>query len=120
MSLKFFSYEEFDSPDANGSGVNMDNQFLEMLDYARQIANIPFKINSGFRTPEHNATLRHSKPSSSHLKGKAVDIAVRSSSDRFTILSSLIQAGFTRFGVGKTFIHVDNDADKVQHVIWTY
>jgi hypothetical protein len=32
----------------------MDKHFLRLLDNARQIAGIPFKINSGFRTPKHN------------------------------------------------------------------
>ena len=49
MNLKHFTYEEFDSPDLPGSGfANMDRNFLEMLDYAREIAGIPFKINSAY------------------------------------------------------------------------
>lgn len=120
VNLKYFSLEEFDSPDKPGSGVYMDSDFLQKLDTARQIAGIPFKINSGYRTPEHNSSLRHSKPDSSHLKGRAVDISILSSSDRFIILDALYQVGFNRFGIGKSFIHVDDDPDKVQRVIWTY
>jgi hypothetical protein len=52
--MKYFSYAEFDSPDFPDSGNNMDKHFLRLLDNARQIAGIPFKINSGFRTPKHN------------------------------------------------------------------
>ena len=54
MNLKHFSINEFDSPDLPNSGLNMDNDFLQMLDMAREIANIPFKINSGYRTEEYN------------------------------------------------------------------
>ena len=52
MSLKYFKYEEFDSPDVSGSGKYMDADFLKMLDNARDIAGIPFKINSGWRKTE--------------------------------------------------------------------
>ena len=124
MSLKYFKYDEFDSPDVPGSGEYMDAEFLAMLDNAREIAGIPFKINSGWRTIEHNQTVR-GKPGSSHIVGKAVDIAVRNSRERAIILSALKDAGFNRFGVGKTFIHVDNDGTdfdgvKDPNVLWLY
>jgi len=47
MELKYFKHEEFASPDVPHSGEYMDADFLEMLDHARHIAGIPFKINSG-------------------------------------------------------------------------
>ena len=124
MSLKYFKYDEFDSPDVPGSGEYMDAEFLAMLDNAREIAGIPFKINSGWRTIEHNQTVG-GKPGSSHIVGKAVDIAVRNSRERAIILSALGDAGFNRFGVGKTFIHVDNDGTdfdgvKDPNVLWLY
>ena len=55
VTLKYFSYEEFDSPDLPNSGfANMDRDFLSKLDRAREIAQIPFEINSGYRTDTHN------------------------------------------------------------------
>ena len=120
MNLKHFTYEEFDSPDLPGSGfANMDRNFLEMLDYARQIARAPFKINSGYRTKEHNEKVG-GKPQSSHLVGKAADIGISSSQERWNVLTALQDAGFTRLGVGNTFIHVDSDSSKTSKVIWTY
>ena len=120
MNLKHFTYEEFDSPDLPGSGfANMDRNFLEMLDYARQIARVPFKINSGYRTKEHNQKVG-GKPKSSHLIGKAADIAISNSQERWAVLTALQDAGFSRLGVAKTFIHVDSDEAKSSNVIWTY
>ena len=118
--MKHFEQHEFDSPDLEGSGALMDCDFLEKLERAREIADIPFKINSGYRTIEHNSTLKDSKPNSSHLKGLAVDISCTDSRSRFFIVTSLLEAGFTRIGVGKTFIHVDDDQEKSADVMWLY
>ena len=113
-----FKLEEFDSPDVLNSGSMMNKKFLKMLDKAREIAGIPFKINSGYRTEEHNKAINGS-PSSSHLKGYAADIACTYSANRLIIVKALITAGFNRIGIAKTFIHVDNDPDKPE-VLWTY
>lgn len=119
MNLKHFVYEEFASPDVPHSGQYMDSDFLTMLDNARQIAGIPFKINSGYRTIEHNEKVG-GKPNSSHIVGKAVDISIQDSRERWIILKALINAGFSRLGMGNTFIHVDSDDYKDGNVVWTY
>ena len=49
--MKWFTYEEFDSPDVPGSGHQMREEFLDKLDQAREIAGVPFRINSGMRSP---------------------------------------------------------------------
>ena len=98
---------------------NMNQEFLHNLDRARELAGIPFVITSSYRTPEKNKEVGGSE-NSSHLKGLAVDIRVRSSSERHTILGSLICVGFNRIGIGQNFIHVDQDPDKASNVIWTY
>lgn len=98
---------------------NMDKTFLQKLDEARELAGIPFIINSAYRSPEHNAKIG-GKPNSSHIKGLAVDISVTDSRTRFIVLNALINAGFNRIGIADTFIHVDLDLDKSSKVIWTY
>jgi len=57
---KFFKSTEFDSPDVPGSGKNMQHSTLLMLCEARKIADVPFKINSGFRSKAHNKKSRYS------------------------------------------------------------
>tara|TARA_R110000796_G_scaffold231287_1_gene349147 strand:+ start:968 stop:1387 length:420 start_codon:yes stop_codon:yes gene_type:complete len=120
-ALKHFSSAEFDSPDDTGSGDNMCPVFLQKLDAARGRAKIPFKINSGYRTPAHNTKVKGSK-GSSHMKipCEAADIHIKDSVSRFMIIVSLMAQGFTRFGIGKHFIHVDGDIKKTQNCIWYY
>lgn len=115
----FFKLREFDSPDLNGSGSLMDETLIDMLIEARSKANIPFIINSGYRTKEYNKRIGGVK-NSSHLKGLAVDIKCVDSRSRSLILNALISAGFNRIGIAKTFIHCDIDQDKPTNVIWMY
>lgn len=103
-----------------GCGFNNVNQQLkDDLNIAREIAQIPFIITSASRCEVHNKNSGGLR-SSSHLTGHAVDIKADSSADRFKILQALITAGFTRIGIAKTFIHVDDDKSKPAQVAWLY
>lgn len=127
--IRYFERSEFDSPDQYGSGDLMCYDFIRLLDEARDIAesinlvegtNVVFKINSGYRTREHNSKLRNSSPNSSHLKGLAADIKTRNGIDRRIILNSLITVGLNcRIGISRSFIHVDMDIEK-SHSYWLY
>ena len=123
--MKYFDYEEFDSPDEIGSGLpttdggKMNVNFLHKLDEARAISGVPYKITSGYRTQKHNAKVG-GRVGSSHLKGVAVDIKCNNSSDRARILKGLFLVGLgRRIGIATQFIHVDADYDKPS-AIWLY
>jgi len=96
----------------------MDVDFLAKLDEARECAEIPFIINSAYRSPEHKESIKN--PTSSHIKGLAVDIKAKDSRTRGIILEALRSVGFTRIGIAKTFIHIDLDYNKSQNVTWLY
>jgi len=118
--MEYFKFKEFDCPCEKGSGKRMmDKDFLIQLDTARAIAGIPFKITSGYRTKEHNEKVG-GVPKSSHLKGLAADISITNSTNRFIVISALLEVGITRIGVGKNFLHCDCDKEKSQSVMWTY
>lgn len=117
--MKYFTYDEFDSPDQPGSGHEMQPIFLDKLDLARELSGVPYVINSGYRTFEHNREVG-GVLNSSHLTGWAADIRADSSNRRFLILKGLIEAGFNRIGVGETFIHADCDPSKSGNVTWLY
>lgn len=123
--MKYFKTSEFDSPDKPGSGSLMSETLLEMLDEVRDKLGSPIKINSGYRTHEHNAKVggkpkTETSKGSSHMYGLAADLSCTNSTDRYNLIFLLQETGFQRIGVGSTFIHVDIDFDKAQSVMWTY
>ena len=125
QDIRYFSPSEFDSPDLPGSGeTEMQLAFVARLDMARHLAGIPFHVNSGFRSQSHHDHLTaqgyHTAVDSPHLRGWAADIHVRNSTARFKIIDALLNVGFDRVGVAKTFIHCDMDPNKTPAVIWLY
>ena len=123
--FKHFNYKEFDCKSGKGKGIdNMDKEFICLLDDARGIAGVPFKITSGYRTPEYNKALLEQgykgSKNSSHTKGIAADIYAKDSFTRFKIVTALMIVGINRIGIGNNFIHCDIDEDKSQQVLWTY
>jgi len=117
--MRYFTYDEFDSPDLPGSGEFMEQEFLDLLDDARDLAGVPFIVNSGFRTPAANRRAG-GKETSSHLTGWACDIRATSSNRRYLIIAALTAVGFTRIGCADSFVHVDMDPSKAQNVMWLY
>lgn len=115
---KYFKAEEFSCK--CGCGENyVDPHFLEMLDEARERAGIPFHVTSGYRCAMHNRAEGGVK-ASAHTKGLAADIAVNNGSERFAVVRAAMSVGFTRVGIGRTFIHIDNDPSLPDGVVWLY
>ena len=120
--MKYFKLREFVCNCCGKSKIN--RTFVKVLDAARAYSknedgsDIPFIITSGYRCKNHPESKKN--PNSSHIKGLAADILVKNSRERAVILAALMNAGFSRFGIGHNFIHVDLDEDKTQGVIWTY
>lgn len=93
-----------------GRGIEwMRAETLSKLYKARDLAGIPFTINSAYRCEVHNAAVG-GKQQSAHLRGRAIDIDYTTPEQGFTILKALIDAGFTHIGINydKTFIHADD------------
>ena len=103
-----------------GCGRNsISSDLITLLDAAREEADTAFVITSGYRCPAHNKAVGGS-PSSSHIKGLAVDIKADNSANRMKIINGLTNAGFKRIGIHHRFIHVDIDTDKPQELMWVY
>ncbi len=116
--MTYFKPSEFTCRGGCG-GSNISAKLIERLDMARGVAGVPFVITSGYRCPKHNKAVG-GKPTSSHLKGLAVDIATPDSPTRFAVVRGLLKAGFTRLGVGEGFVHADIDTSKPSRVMWMY
>ena len=98
---------------------DMDKDMVRALDRARGIAKVPFKINSSIRCEARNRRVGGSIKSS-HLLGLAVDIGCVESYSRLRILHGLKEAGFSRIGIRRDFIHADQDMVKPKGVLWVY
>lgn len=104
-----------------GCGVNnVSADLLKPLEALREWLGVPIHLNSAYRCKRHNDSLKHSSPTSSHLKGLAVDIRCTDDTQRFDIITAALPIGFTRIGVGKDFVHLDVDQEKRAPVIWGY
>jgi len=118
MEYKYFSFDEFDCPGLPGSGYKyMDREFIAMLDEARDIAGIRFKILSGYRNPHVNTHTWNASTTSSHLIGRAAHIECVNAGKRLKIIEALSMVGFRRFGLHHKYIHIDND-DLKPDMIW--
>ena len=119
ITAKYFKESEFQKCVPSCSLQDMNQGTMDKLDAAREIAGIPFVLNSAYRSVEHERN--HGRDgTSSHTKGMAVDIRCNSNANRMKIVRALIEAGFERIGIGKTYVHADDDAAKSQNVMWHY
>ena len=117
-NIKYFKPSEFECK--CGCHENkIKDELVQMLDAARETAGVPFSVTSGYRCPKHNAAVG-GVSESAHSTGFAVDVACTESMPRFAIIRGLIEAGFNRIGVAKTFIHADCDPSKPAKVMWLY
>lgn len=102
----------------------MQPSTLKKLSEAREhplvIANgVQFTLLSAVRCLTHNKEVGGAKLST-HLTGNALDIAASDSRTRFIILKALMDAGFTRIGLHKLFIHADDAPYSAKEVVWFY
>ena len=123
MNLRYFKMKEFRCPCC--AVADMETLFLEKIDEARHIAQIPFLVTSGWRCEKKQEELRRSGYQTSngispHQKGVAADIRVRNDKERYAIINAWFAVGGNRFGIAKNFIHLDVDFDRRPYVTWMY
>ena len=116
---KYFSPKEFKACVPSCTIKDMDAAFLALLDEVREKAGIPLVLNCAYRSKEWEKKQGRSG-NSAHTRGKAVDIRCNTSANRYKIVRAALLCGVCRIGVGKTFVHIDNDKTLPQGVIWDY
>lgn len=116
---KYFSPKEFKACTPPCDISQIDAGFLALLDEIREKAGIPLVLNSAYRSKAWEKQNGRSG-NSAHTKGKAVDIRCNTSQNRYKIVTAALACGISRVGIGKTFVHIDNDGTLPQGVIWDY
>jgi uncharacterized protein YcbK (DUF882 family) len=117
---KNFNWSEFQSKD----GAPMPDfvkenikKLVKNLEVIRAAANgAPMRINSGYRSPAHNASIGGAK-NSFHMKGMAADFTIKGLTipQSIALIENLISQGkIMEGGLGtyKTFIHYDIQGKK--------
>ena len=94
----------------------IDQDFLERLNKARELADFPFIVTSGYRCPTHNVKV--GSQSTNHTTGKAADIECIDPHRRYMMVRAMIEAGILGIGIGLRFIHCD--INRASWTLWTY
>lgn len=116
---RYFSESEFKKCVPSCSERDMDGAFLSLLDEVRERAGIPLVLNCAYRSSAWDKSKGRSG-NSAHTRGKAVDIRCNASVTRYKIVKAALDCGVRRIGIGKSFVHLDNDNSLPQDVIFDY
>ncbi len=102
QKYQFFSQAEIDK-------WKMKPELFAVLDKMRKIANTPFIITSGLRTPQENAAIG-GVPNSAHLRGLAADILCMDSVKRTMMLNGILTCGVPVFlEIAQKHLHISID-----------
>ena len=118
-TAKYFRESEFKACSPACSLQDMQQHTLDKLDRAREMAGIPFVLNSAYRSPAWDKSKGRSG-TGAHTTGCAADIRCNGDANRWKIVFAALAVGFRRIGIGKTYIHLDDDPKRTQNVIWHY
>ena len=110
-------YKYFSAKEVTG----LDHEFVLLLDMARELAGVPFNINSGYRTVAKNKAVG-GVADSAHLTGLAVDIRARNGEETYKIISGAVSVGIPRIGINRKsqFVHLDIDTSKPSPTLYEY
>lgn len=116
----YFTKEELQCQETGE--LKMSQDFIDTLDSLRANCDFPFVVTSGYRSPEHSLEKRKEQPGA-HALGLAIDIR-SNSKQKAIIMDEAKKLGFTRFGINKSFIHIDladtEDSRFPSNVVWAY
>lgn len=119
ITAKNFTEREFQNCTPACSLQDMRQETMDRLDMARDIAGVPFLLNSAYRSGEWDRAKGRSG-TGAHTLGCAVDIRCGGEVARWKIVNALIAAGFRRIGIARSFVHADDSEGHTQDVVWLY
>jgi len=101
----------------HGNKLKIQPELLEALDKIEREMQKELLYTSGYRCDVCNELAGGAKDSA-HLRGLAVDIAVETSLDRYSLLDVLFTSNVRRIGIYQSHIHIDVDNSLIQFVCW--
>jgi zinc D-Ala-D-Ala carboxypeptidase len=104
---------------ATCNAAKVSESLLDRLDPLRAAVGQPLIVNSGVRCPYQNDKAGGIRDSE-HVLGLGADIRCQDSTLRFKLLKAAILGGWTRIGVGETFIHLGISSQHDNFVVWHY
>lgn len=104
--IRYFRPEEFKRCTPSCTAADMDISFLEKLDSARELAQVPFILLSCYRSPEHDRE-RGRSGRGYHTLGRAADIKCIDGQSRWRIVYACLRLSLS-VGIYPTFLHIDN------------
>lgn len=104
--IRYFQPNEFKRCTPSCTVEQMDIAFLEKLDSARCVAQVPFVLLSAYRSPEHDRSKGRSGKGY-HTLGRAVDVKCVDGQTRWRIVYACLRLSLS-VGIYPTFIHIDN------------
>ena len=103
-----FKVKEFHSKHDPTDVVKVDERLLTLLERIRAHVGKPVHVNSGYRSPEYNATLKNASPRSQHCNGRAADIWVEGVTPKqIAEIAECYLGSSGGIGIYKNFTHVD-------------
>lgn len=122
-TLDFGNVSHFSEVEFNSIGCSKSDIYpasLARLELLRTLVGKPLRLTSAYRSPATEIAAGRSGRSA-HTLGRAFDIACTSDSLRYLIVSAALSVGFNRIGIGRTFVHVDDETTSHNDCrIWTY
>ena len=108
--IRYFSREEFRCPCGRCGGfpVEPDETLVRLADRVREHFGSPANVSSGVRCQAHNDELSGSAKNSYHLRGKAMDFAVRGVSGSKLLAYVKTQRVHYAYQIsGSDYVHMD-------------
>ncbi len=119
ITSRHFREAEFNRLTPSCSLQDMEQRAMDIFDRVRDGAGMPLTLTCAYRTKEWDRAKGRSG-NSAHTAGQAIDISCTDLSTRYKIVQAAINAGITRIGIAKTFVHIDTSNLNTQRVVWLY
>lgn len=107
--IRYFTRKEFrcPCPRCGGFPVEPEEALVRLAEGVREHFSAPVTISSGVRCQAHNDELKGSASNSYHVKGKAMDFAVRGKTSAQVLAFVMTLPVHYAYAIDGSFVHMD-------------